>query len=351
MQAILARWSDRDWRPVVVTFDRPDPAVADNPGVKILPIKADRLWRARLAAAYQGPYDGVFYPGAHHFADWFGLCIRRVTGRAVPIVSTIEGLLGEVGSDARERRLSDIAGHPVFCQRVPSGVLRRMEAIYRRSDHIIAISPFLAKMAEALYGPKVSSLPLGVDTALFRPQGGLQARPRVVGAGGVFSHKRPELFLTMAARFPQADFVWFGEGALRQALCARVAQDGLSNLSFPGALPPPLLASEFGKSSIFVLPSLAEGVPKVTQEAAAAGLAQVVFGFYEAPSVTDGLNGFVVWNDQQLLERLGQLIDNGTLVHDMGRAGEAMARDWAWATVAPLWEERIVRTLNVNRMS
>src|SRR5690348_7466588 len=100
---------------------------------------------------------------------------------------------------------------------------------------------------------------------------------------------------------------------------------GLANLRAPGALPSARLAEELTRASIFVLPSLSEGVPKVTQEAAAAGLAQVVFGFYEAPSVVDGENGFVVWDDERFMARLKTLVDDPSLVRRFGDKGRAMA--------------------------
>lgn len=188
------------------------------------------------------------------------------------------------------------------------------------ADHIIAISPFLARMETALYGGKVSMLPLGVDTKLFKRQVTQvrQARPRVVGAGNVRARKRPEIFLDLARAYPKADFVWYGEGDLRQALRNEVGRSGLTNIDFPGAVPPDILAREFAASDVFVLPSRSEGVPKVTQEAAAAGLAQIVFGFYEMPTVVDGENGLVVWEDEEMVAALGKLIDDRELTERMG---------------------------------
>jgi glycosyltransferase involved in cell wall biosynthesis len=87
-----------------------------------------------------------------------------------------------------------------------------------------------------------------------------------------------------------------------------VASRGLANINFPGAVPPYRLAVELAASDILVHPSICEGVPKVTQEAAACGLAQIVFGFYETPTVVCGTNGFVVWTDEELLDRMAQLL-------------------------------------------
>jgi len=116
-------------------------------------------------------------------------------------------------------------------------------------------------------------------------------------------------------------------------------------VSFPGALPPADLAASFRASDVFVLPARSEGVPKVTQEAAACGLPQVIFGFYEAPTVIDGDNGFVVWSDEAMAERLGELIEDVALRRRMGDRGVEMAREWSWARVAPLWTERILEAI------
>jgi glycosyltransferase involved in cell wall biosynthesis len=345
-QNILRYWSSAHYRPSGLVFSSPAQAVVDNPNVDIVRIRSNRLWRIALLATYMGGWRGIFYPGLHHRADWLALKVRSVMGRRIPVIATMEGLLGEAGDDARERRFAAIAGHQVYCQKVPGPVLRRMEALHEMADHIIAISPFLARLATARYGKKVSMLPLGVEIALFkRARNARGGRPRVVGAGAARAHKRPEFFIKLARTFPQADFVWFGEGNLRRALRAEIGDLGLSNVELPGAVPPSTLAREFAASDIFVLPSRNEGVPKVTQEAAAAGLAQIIFGFYEAPTVIDGHNGFVVWNDDDMIARLGTLIDDPDLVGRMGRAGAEMAAAWSWDIVAPQWERRIIDVL------
>jgi glycosyltransferase involved in cell wall biosynthesis len=261
----------------------------------------------------------------------------------VPIISTFEGLLVEKGKITPERGVAALAGHPIYYQEIASSELRRVEAVYEMADHIIAISPFLARLATERYGAKVSMLPFGVDTAIFkRTSQDRRPRPRVVCAGNLGPRKRPEFFLELARVHSRADFVWFGEGEPRGPLQMEAGRLGLTNIKFPGAVSTTTLAGEFAASDIFVLPSRSEGVPKVTQEAAAAGLAQIVFGFYETPTVVDGHNGFVVWNDEDMVAALRKLIDQPDLVESMGHAGAAMAAEWSWEIVAPQWEQRII---------
>ena len=316
VQGILSYWRSCEYRPSVFAFEEPNQDVAANPNVDIIHLPSNHLWPCRLFGTYMGSFEAVFCPGLHHLADWLALNVRAHTGCRLPSVTTLEGLLGDIHDDERERQFSAVAKHRVYAQRIPTRLCRRAESLCEAADHIIAISPFLARQGIARYGNKVSWLPLGTDLSLFRPREVAQRpRPRVVGAGTVCEGKRADVFIDLATALPQADFVWFGEGAKRECLVAESKRLGLKNLAFPGGLQASALALEFASSDIFLLPSLAEGVPKVTQEAAACGLPQVIFGYYEAPTVIDGYNGFVVWSDAEMLARVRQLLDSAHLAN------------------------------------
>jgi glycosyltransferase involved in cell wall biosynthesis len=339
---ILRRWSVPDWRPTAIAFGEADKDVAANPHVDLIRISPDRWWRARLWQVYQGSFDAIVYPGMHHSADYFALRTRLLSRRRVPIISTIEGLSGSTADESREAFFSAAAGHRVYCQKLAPAHLSRVEWISGASDHIIALSPFLVRMAEAKYGNEVSCVPLGIALDHFSSvERARFDRPVVVTAGNLGEHKRPDFFLSLAEKFPQADFKWFGDGPLRKRMAAEAKRLGLMNLDVPGSLNPDRLAAEFGRANLFVLTSRSEGVPKVSQEAAAAGLAQIVFGFYEAPSVVDGGNGFVVWDDEQFAARLKTMIDDPALASRMGDKGRTMAAQWSWDRVALEWQSSI----------
>ncbi len=338
-RALLSRFTDpRALWTAVGHEELPEGASGD--GFSTVRLARNRLWKYQLALAYQSNFDAIFYPGVD-WADEVGMKLRRLSGRRTLVISTLEGI---VADDPTTRQLSDMVAHAVFAQPGIEGVVPRIRALYEHADHIIAISPFLARVAEFLYGKKVFCLPLGVEGKIFHSRGRTEpTRCRAVSCGTVKRSKNPQMFLHLANRYKHADFVWFGDGPMVPSLNAEASKMGLTNLRFAGGTEPASLAEEFRKSSFLVLPSYSEGVPKVTQEAAACGLPIVLNGFYEAPTVIHQRNGLVAWSDEELSGHVRTLIDDPNLRGKMGEQSVAMAADWDWDRIAPRWEELLIR--------
>lgn len=340
---LLKRWALRNVRITTLNYGEADMEVAGHPKIHSVRLWRRHAWYLHLFLRYLRGYDLIFYPGAHP-ADLAGIRWRRRLGFRAPLIATLEGLVGDA---ERERFYTAAAGHPVYCQQLDPPTLRRVDELLHAADHVIAISPFLARMGRLRYGDKFSVLPLGVDTTTYHPASDRtsNSEPVVVGAGSLWgTHgKRPEVFLALAERFPQVRFRWFGEGEARASLVTEVAAKQLANLTFPGSLTPSRLAEELRAADLFILPSHAEGVPKVTQEAAACGLPVIVFGYYESPTVVDGDNGYVVWSDQELMERIDILLKEPDLRRRFGAHGAAMAQGWDWDQLAPQWERQVMR--------
>ena len=342
-RAMLSRFSNPDVQWMVSHYEQADPAVAERSNVKTRKLIHNGFWRCHTVLQYQATADAIFYPGGGWFEDW-GLRLRRLTGRRVPVVATLEGLLGCAD---REQEYSEWAKHPVYCQRVEMKTLLRMDELYRRADHVIAISPFLAEMGRRRYGDKFSVVPLGInDSIFFSPEQKQSAeRTRVVSAGNLKAGKRPDMFVELAKRHPEADFVWYGGHGSQELAAFQIQTEGFGNLSFPGNLQPAELAEAFRSADLFVMPSVSEGVPKVTQEAAACGLPVVLFGYYEAHSVVDEANGYVVWDDDSFYARVAELLADAELRSRMGREGTTMAQEWSWDVIALRWEAQILEVV------
>jgi glycosyltransferase involved in cell wall biosynthesis len=335
---LLTQFSSEDCVWTATHYGTMDSAAFSSQKVRTVRLWRHRLWMLRMWLLYLQPADLLFYPGVQP-VDLAGMRWRRALYPRRPIIALYEGL---AGTEARENELSEWAGHPVYCQRVDQRTQDRIDRILQLSDYIIAISPFLAEMGRRRYGDKFSVLPLGIDAAVFYPPTTKrEGRKRVVAVGRLESHKRPYLFMRIAGRSPEVDFIWYGEGSLRRTLMRQAAARGLTNISLPGEQSPATLAEALRTADVCVIPSNAEGVPKVSQEAAACGLPVVLFGNFEAPSVVDGVNGFVVWDEDEFEDRVAELLTDPEKASLMGAVGASMAKEWDWDVLAPQWESAI----------
>lgn len=335
-KALLSRFRSSRARWTTLHYHEPDRSVAESPRVDTRKLWRTRLWQHHAVLQYQQPADAIFYPGM----DWYdlrGLQLRKLTGRRVPVIGILEGLVGDA---EREKLLEGIVGHRVYCHGREASP--RIDGILHACDHIIALSPMLAGIGSRLYGDRFSVLRLGIDTDVFHSRGRkTPGKFRVMSVGTLTDKKRPQSFLELAARCPSAEFAWYGQGPLLDPMRAAAKNAGMQNLAFAGPLPPQQLAEEYRRSDLFVLPSFSEGAPKVLQEAAACGLPRVAFGFYEPP-LRDGLDGYIVWTDEQMQARVLELAAAPARAREMGSRAAADSARSDWEIVAPLWEQTIL---------
>ena len=340
-KGLLARFRDPRAHWTAVCSEKPADSIRQN-GVGTIRLTSTRFEQLRLAAAYQSGFDAIVYSGPH-WGDEVGLKLRRLFGRSIPVIPTFEGV---IATTEEVHQLSDLLGHQVFSEPFAEWAIPRLRHLYGEATHIIAISPFLVRVAKFLYGDKVSCLPLGFEGHIFHSLDRREPEVcRVVCCGSVKPRKNPQIFLELAKRYKDADFVWFGDGVMREPLVAEARKLGLDNLRFPGPIQPGPFAEELRNASLFVIPSYAEGVPKVTNEASACGLPIVLNGFYEATTVVHNYNGLVAWSDEELIQHVGTLIRDPDKRAIMGQRGAEMAKQWDWNIVAPQWEDLIIRTV------
>ena len=132
--------------------------------------------------------------------------------------------------------------------------------------------------------------------------------------------------------FPNVEFVVLGgldeqnPGGLKKEELEQLLKDNI--VIYPGFVKN---VDEWIKgSSVFVLPSYREGVPRSTQEAMAVGRAVIttdVPGCRE--TVVDGLNGFLIppFDANALVEAMKKFIENPYLVEKMGKESYKIAKD------------------------
>lgn len=151
-------------------------------------------------------------------------------------------------------------------------------------------------------------------------------RVRVVTSGRLCYQKAPWRFRDLAqycADLP-ADFIWLGDGELRDDLLV----DGKlpENLEVSGWQSRSNVYSALTEADLFVMPSLWEGMPLAVIEAQAIGLPAVVSDVVgNRDVVIDGKTGFVCKTDAELRQKTQLLIENAALRKQMGVAAQDLA--------------------------
>jgi len=96
----------------------------------------------------------------------------------------------------------------------------------------------------------------------------------------------------------------------------------------------------YNTADIFLFPSTHEGFANVVLEAAACGLPILGLNRTSMPEfVTDGNEGFLAENYQELKIRLEHLIENEDLRKQMGRNARKRAEEFRWDRIAEQYAE------------
>ena len=217
---------------------------------------------------------------------------------------------------------------------------------YGLADRIVAISSTTAQSLIEDYGvvrEKVSIIPIGVDTGLFRPLGLKRIPGSVLYAGRLCERKGIPLLIeaigVLAGDVPDLKLYVVGEGGLRGGLEELASDLGIAErVVFLGKVSDEELVRWYNKVEVFALPSLFEGFGIVCAEAMACGtpvVATHVPGVLDI--IDDGRNGILVARDPgELSGAIARVLSKPKLRRDLGREGirDALERfDWESITV------------------
>jgi glycosyltransferase involved in cell wall biosynthesis len=222
-----------------------------------------------------------------------------------------------------------------------------------RSDILFSNSCSVQASLLKEYGRRSDVVPTGVDTKFFTPAWDRppNQRLRVLFVGSLRPFKGPQLLVRAAARFPAVDFAIAGDGVMYNDLAAQIRDDRLNNVSLLGTLKPPALRDQYRQSDIFFFPSRWEGSPKVILEASACGVPILARKDYQPETVVDGVSGYLAASDQELLERLEELISNADLRRSMGPAARVHSERFDWDSITRRWEEIFLRIVSEDKRS
>ena len=279
----------------------------------------------------------------------------RLISRFVPAAAVFHGLMGASAACLKAaRRLGavTIVENPALhlqqwqdeviaeCRRfgirprdcsavLPASLIRRARREYELCDKIMVLSS-VARRSFETFGDaaKTVVVPPGVDHVFFAPPPGPKppALFRACYVGRIEVAKGVGYLLQAWKRLalPRAELLLVGEVKPEmESLLSRYADD---HVRLAGALPPAEVASCYRESTVFVFPSVNEGLALVLLEAMASGLPVIASDKSGAEDcVAQGTEGFVVGarDADALADRILWCYEHPEEAASMGRAARA----------------------------
>jgi glycosyltransferase involved in cell wall biosynthesis len=198
----------------------------------------------------------------------------------------------------------------------------------RRADAVRALSPYTARLAEAVRGrPPDAVFPTYSDLTVFaeRPPEPLPARPTALFVGVLERYKNVDGLVAawrrVAAELPDARLVVVGRGTLAPLV---------REFEHVEELPPAEVAARLDDSWVLVLPSRFEGLGRVVIEAFARGRGAVASSSGGIPDlVRDGVEGLLIHHDDTdgLAAALIRVLSDRALAERLGAAAAERYRE------------------------
>ena len=221
-----------------------------------------------------------------------------------------------------------------------------IRSIWGNASAIVACSEGLRELArETDSDIKMDVIPDAVDLETFAPvqRDTYPKKVRVLSIGRLIPRKGfqfliralPQIIEKVAHNF-EIEIV--GDGPYRQELVNLAEGLGVaSHIHFSGSVPYTELPEKYRDADLFILPSLAEGMPLVVLEAMGTGLPIIVSrvqGIDEL--VVNGVNGalFDPGDVDGLAHALVKLIDAGEDRIEMGKASTERVKPYDWKYIA-----------------
>lgn len=208
-----------------------------------------------------------------------------------------------------------------------------------QADAVFANSTFVAQTLRQRFALQTGTIYNGIDRRFFFPPSppDIRSRLRVLYAGSFQPHKRPDLVIRDAAKFPNAIFSLAGKGQCEAACRQLAAQFGCRNVVFLGHLSQAQLGDEMRRSDVFLFPSIEEGHPQVLGQAAACGLPVIAMNSYRPEYVVNCQTGFLVESDEEITPKLELLLCHPALRCSMALAAIRHSQKFDWDQITEQW--------------
>ncbi len=207
--------------------------------------------------------------------------------------------------------------------------------------------------------PKLIYVPLGIDATEFAPgsQRTASSTPQLLCVGRLAPEKGQGLLLeaiaALNAEGRSAHLRLVGDGPDRAWLENRAAGLGISsNVEFAGWVDQAGLMAMYAETDLFVLPSLAEGIPMVLMEAMAMQIPCVAPRITGIPELIEhGVDGmlFAVADEEDLQQTIRHLLQSPELCAQIGKQARArVVRDYDMARNTERFAAALVEQLGVT---
>lgn len=207
-------------------------------------------------------------------------------------------------------------------------ILRYLEPfILKRSTAVIVTTTELQSYVQRnVPTSKIHLIPNGVDTSIFKPtnqQKTDQSKPVILFVGRLNPQKNLFTFLEALSKVNSPFHLRIvGDGPLRSGLEKNARDLGISH-QFDGTIPHSELPNIFQSASLFALPSLIEGHPKVLLEAMSSGLPCIVTKSEgNRTLIRHDINGLLTDtnNSNQIAQQIHHLLTTPEKAHSLGQA-------------------------------
>ncbi len=333
---IVRRLNPEGFEVSVFCMGKPDPELAARPDLRLIRLPLKKQTITILREFVTGAHEILFYMKSSPASRLYAL-LRSCWRDSRTTIGTVESQ-------------SNLRDEPT----IAAEAVNLWEHTVLTCDHLYSNSDSVRNSLQTVYGLHSDVVPTGVDTRYFFPPASPQTnvRPVVLFVGSLRPFKGPHTVLNAARQFPHADFRLAGDGLIGEELRARAHREGISNVSFLGALGLAQIRQQYRSADIFLFPSRWEGSPKVLLEAAACGLPIVARSDYSPESVLHGRTGFLASTDDALLTHLAELLAGSELRRQFGQAGRRHSLSFDWDLIVRKWEDvflNVAPNQNVRR--
>jgi len=220
-----------------------------------------------------------------------------------------------------------------------------IKSIWGNAKAVVACSEGLQELALKAYDKTpIHVIPDGVDLDKFRPVERSEdpEKVKVLAIGRLIPRKGFDFLIRSIPEVMKAadrDFCVeiVGDGPQRAELTSLTQQVGVTEkVVFAGSVPYNQLAEKYQQADVFVLSSLAEGMPLVVLEAMASGLPIVATRVQGMEAlVSEGVNGYLFPSADSLSlgKCLSAVINNNAGRVQMGRESVRIVQKYDWSNI------------------